>query len=254
MRTTLTALAVLAAAVPAAAQDYHFTRDIPTGGRLEISNITGNIDVTRATGRTAEISVTKTVRRGDGTLVKAIMEESGSTVHVCTIYLTRDPNRHTCNGDNNNSSRGDNVQVDMHYTVRVPGGVELVVDDVIGNVTASGTDTDVKLETVTGDISFDGSGATSLETVNGKIVARFSRADWEGSMSVNTVNGSLELTFPASLSADVKGETVNGSIESDFPITVEKGFGPKSFSGRIGSGGRRLSLETVNGSITLRKR
>ena len=73
-------------------------------------------------------------------------------------------------------------------------------------------------------------------------------------MDVQTVNGSVELTFPAGLNANVSGELVSGSISSDFPITVEKGFGPKSFSGRIGTGGRRLKIETVNGAIRLVKR
>ena len=117
----------------------------------------------------------------------------------------------------------------------------------------TGADVESKVETVNGDLTFDGIGASSLETVNGKIVGTFAAPSWEGTMHVSTVNGSVDLTFPADLSADVRGETVNGGIQSDFPITVEKGFGPKSFEGRIGSGGRRLNIETVNGGITLRK-
>lgn len=36
-------------------------------------------------------------------------------------------------------------------------------------------------------------------------------------------------------------------------MTIEGKFGPKSFSGRIGKGGRKLAVETVNGGITLKK-
>ena len=42
------------------------------------------------------------------------------------------------------------------------------------------------------------------------------------------------------------------SIDTDFPITIKGRFGPKHMSGTIGRGGRRLVLETVNGSIELR--
>jgi len=46
---------------------------------------------------------------------------------------------------------------------------------------------------------------------------------------------------------------VNGSIETDFPLTVTGRLGPRRVTGTIGNGGRRLALETVNGSIRLRK-
>jgi DUF4097 and DUF4098 domain-containing protein YvlB len=49
----------------------------------------------------------------------------------------------------------------------------------------------------------------------------------------------------------VKGSTVNGGIESEFPLTVQGKFGPRSITGTIGKGGRRLELNTVNGGITL---
>ena len=61
------------------------------------------------------------------------------------------------------------------------------------------------------------------------------------------------LTFPANFDAELSGETVNGGVSSDFPVTIEGKWGPKSFTGQIGRGGRRLSVETVNGGITLKK-
>jgi DUF4097 and DUF4098 domain-containing protein YvlB len=255
MRTYLLFAAALGAAAPLAAQDYHFTRTLAAGDRLEISNINGNVDVTPAAGRTAEVTVTKTVKKGDGSMVKAIMEEGGSGMRVCTVYLYNDPNRRTCNGDNNHDGHGrDNAEVEMHYIVHVPAGARLNVDDVNGNVTVTGAGDDSKIETVNGDVTFDGGGALSLQTVNGKVVGTFSRGVWEGSMSVETVNGSVNLTFPADFSAELSGETVNGSVRSDFPITIDKGWGPKSFKGRIGAGGHILKIETVNGEIVLKKR
>jgi DUF4097 and DUF4098 domain-containing protein YvlB len=51
----------------------------------------------------------------------------------------------------------------------------------------------------------------------------------------------------------VRATTVNGEIETDFPLTITGKFGPRRLNGTIGSGGRRLDLSTVNGSIKLRK-
>ncbi len=253
MRFAPIATLALLAAMPLSAQEYRFSKEIGPGGRVAIENINGTIEVSRASGRTAEVIVTKVVKKGDGSLVKAIMEETGSGIHVCTIYLNRDPNRHTCENNNINID-SDRNRVEMNYWVRIPPGARLTIENVNGNVTVTGADVDSRIETVNGDVHFDGVGALSLNTVNGNVFGTFSRATWEGRMEVETVNGSIELTFPADLSADISGETVNGDVDSRFPITIEGKWGPKSFTGRIGSGGRRLNLSTVNGGIKLLKR
>lgn len=255
MRTMITALAALSLATPLAAQDYRFSKEMASGATLTIENINGAIEVTQGPGRTAEILVTKTVKKGDGSLVKAIMESDGDGVRVCTIYLNRNRNRNSCKGENNDGPRdGDNFQIDMHYVVRIPAGVRLSADNVNGSVTAHGLDASASLETVNGDVTFEGATATSIQTVNGKIHGTFTRGSWDGKMDIETVNGSVDLTFPGTLNATISGETVNGSIQSnDFPITIEGKWGPKSFSGRIGGGSSKLSVQTVNGSITLQR-
>ena len=255
MRTMITVLATLSLATPLAAQDYRFTKEMAPGTTLAIENINGAIEVTQGSGRTAEILVTKTVKRGDGNMVKAMMEADGDGVRVCTIYLNRNPNRTTCKGDNSNNSRdGDNFQVEMHYVVKVPAGVQLAADNVNGDVEARGLDAPASLETVNGDVIFEGATASSIQTVNGKIRGTFTRGTWDGKMDIETVNGGVDLTFPSSLSATISGETVNGSISSeDFPVTIAGKWGPKSFTGRIGSGASELSIQTVNGGITLKR-
>ena len=255
MRTSLFALAAIAAAAPLAAQETRFTKGMASGTRLVIENINGEIRATQGTGRTAEIVVTKTVKSGDGNLVKAILEEDGGEVHVCTIYLNKNPNRNSCNGDNNNSnSKGhDRLDVEMTYVVKVPMGVRLEAENVNGSVTLTGLDAPAHAETVNGSVFFNGATATTLSTVNGQVKAVFTKPTWDGTLSIETVNGGVDLTFPAGLNAEVSGETVNGGITSQFPMTIEGKWGPKSFRGTIGSGGRQLKIETVNGGITLRK-
>ena len=255
MKTMITALAALSLATPLAAQDYRFSKEMATGTKLTIENINGTIEVSQGAGRTAEVLVTKTVKKGDGSLVKAIMEADGDGVRVCTIYLNRDRNRNSCKGDNSSNSRdGDNFQVEMHYVVKVPAGVRLSADNVNGNVTARGLEAPASLQTVNGDVTFEGATATSIQTVNGKVRGTFTRGSWDGKLDIETVNGSVDLTFPATLNATISGETVNGSIQSnDFPITIEGKWGPKSFTGRIGAGASKLNIQTVNGGITLQR-
>ena len=97
------------------------------------------------------------------------------------------------------------------------------------------------------------SGLAEASTVNGSITASMGRADWEGKLSFTTVNGSVTLEFPADLSCEVDVSTVNGSVSSDFPITVTGRFSPRELRGTIGDGGRELKIQTVNGSVFIRR-
>ena len=78
-------------------------------------------------------------------------------------------------------------------------------------------------------------------------------ADWSGKLQIDSVNGSIHLTLPDNFNSDVKFSSVNGRLQTDFPMTVEGSMGGRHMEGRIGSGGRELVVETVNGSVDLRK-
>ena len=72
-------------------------------------------------------------------------------------------------------------------------------------------------------------------------------------MHIKTVNGSITLEMPNDLNADVNFRSVNGRLNSDFPLTVQGSMGGRKLEGKIGSGGRQLVVETVNGSVDLKK-
>lgn len=70
------AFTLLMAAVPASAQVTRFAPTLRPGQHLDISTIDGDVTVSQGEGRTAEIVATKTVRKGDGSRVKAVMEST----------------------------------------------------------------------------------------------------------------------------------------------------------------------------------
>lgn len=245
--------ALLLLAAPLAAQDYRFSQELRAGNRIEIENINGAVTVTQGSGRTAVVEVEKVVRTGDGSLVKAVSEWEGGTFRVCTIYLNADRNRNSCEGSNS-TRNGERLSVEMRYTVRVPSGIEAEIETVNGGITISALDASVSASTVNGAVRVDGGQIRSLETVNGDITANFSRADWRGEVSLETVNGSIDVSLPADAAVTIRGELINGSVDSDFPVTISGRWGPKSFRGTFNGGGNRtVDIETVNGKIRVRK-
>ncbi|HET9387459.1 MAG TPA: DUF4097 family beta strand repeat-containing protein, partial [Gemmatimonadales bacterium] len=107
--------------------------------------------------------------------------------------------------------------------------------------------------TVNGSVRVTTTGLAEASTVNGSVYVEMGRADWADELEFTTVNGKITLIMPSQLSTEVHASTVNGEIESDYPVLVTGKFGPRRMNGKIGNGGRSLSLSTVNGGIRLRK-
>lgn len=79
-------------------------------------------------------------------------------------------------------------------------------------------------------------------------------AGWNGTLKIGSVNGSIELRMPDDLNANVSFKSVNGSMTSDFPLTISNNWPVgHTAKGQIGNGGRELVIQTVNGSVQLRK-
>jgi DUF4097 and DUF4098 domain-containing protein YvlB len=189
--------------------------------------------------------------------VRVEVVEGGEGVTICAVYPDVGGRHNNCRaGGGHNNTRDNDVEV--HFLVKVPRGVNFHPETVNGGIQAEDLDGDVRATTVNGSIQVATAGRVEAETVNGSIRASAGRADWSSAAAFKTVNGSITLTLPTSLAVNIKAETVNGSIETDFPLTMKgaikmDGGQMRHLSGTIGGGGPELELETVNGSIRLRK-
>jgi DUF4097 and DUF4098 domain-containing protein YvlB len=74
-------------------------------------------------------------------------------------------------------------------------------------------------------------------------------------VNMETVNGRVSIDLPENADADISADTLNGGINaSDFGLETEKGFVGSDLNGKIGNGGARLNIDTVNGSIKIRRK
>jgi len=67
------------------------------------------------------------------------------------------------------------------------------------------------------------------------------------------VNGAVDLEVPESSRATVRAHTVWGWLTNDFGLQVHRALVGSWFSGDLNGGGAGLVLDTVNGSIHLRR-
>lgn len=128
----------------------------------------------------------------------------------------------------------------------------LKIETTNGSVNVSDTAVSVRAETTNGSVTAAGcTGETRVETTNGKIKYSTS-APPDGDISLEVINGSIEAAVPEAAELDIDASTVNGSVKSELALTggTQK---RKSVSGVLNKPTHTMRLESVNGSIRLKK-
>jgi DUF4097 and DUF4098 domain-containing protein YvlB len=252
-RYLLTALAVIVAGAIAFAQDQEQGREFHWKGKLAaenvvmIKNINGDIDAEPASGDEVEITAEKSGPEADQVKIEVVNLSDG--IMVCAIYPGWFKNR--CDEWHAHDSHGDKTKV--HFTVKVPGNLRFEAENVNGSVDAAHMGRFVKATSVNGSVRVSTKSWAELSTVNGSIDGSMGSVAWNGKLKAESVNGSITLQLPENANMEVSFSSVNGRLDSDFPLTISGKFGGHSVRGTIGSGGRNLRVETVNGDVHLRK-
>jgi hypothetical protein len=254
----LLGLLAAGAAIPAVAADeesnlrasepFHWSGPLAAGKVLEVKGVNGTIRAELAAGQQAEVTATKHARRSDPDEVRIEVIKHDEGITFCAVYPGGD---NGCEAGESWHSHTRNNDVQVDFVVKVPAGVRFSGQTVNGAVDAADLRGPVVARTVNGSVAVSTSAEARATTVNGSITARLGRMGSED-LEFETVNGSITLYLPRKADAEVRAQTVNGGISTDFPLTVQGQFGPKHVTGTIGSGGRTITLKTVNGAIRLR--
>jgi DUF4097 and DUF4098 domain-containing protein YvlB len=218
-------------------QEFHKTVPLSADGRVSLSNINGDVEITGWNKSEVQIDAVKTARDQQRLDEARIEVNTGSnSVKIETHY----PSHIT----NNNPAS-------VHYTLHVPQNARLdKIDLVNGSLNVQRVSGEVKADLVNGKVrASDLAGTADLATVNGTIEANYTSLNNVHEIKLKSVNGSVDLLLPQSPNAEVNASTVNGSLSTDFPLTVKGHWVGKNMSGTLGSGGVHIELDNVNGSI-----
>jgi len=161
--------------------------------------------------------------------------------------------------------------VDLTITVPIHTSVSLhSVND--GNILVTGVDGEFDVNNVNGEVDLKNIGGSVVaHALNGHVVATMNRVDPQKPMAFSSLNGDIDVTFPADLKANVSLRTDNGEVYSDFDVKVQpnapqqtveddRGKGgkykvkiDKNVRGTINGGGQEIQFKNFNGNIYIRK-
>lgn len=252
-RSLLLAIALLVPVLAWSQSDgdtFHWSGKLPPDNVVEIKNLNGRIEAEPASGDQVEVTGEKS--GPDADKVRVVTVPSANGITICAIYpgasdsdCQSGPEWHT------HEVHGNRTKVNFH--VKLPENLRFSAQSVNGEIRADNLGKTVIARTVNGSVNVSTKEWAEATSVNGSVEVRMGNAGWDGTLHIKTVNGSITLEMPADLNADVNFRSVNGRLNSDFPLTVQGSMGGRKLEGKIGSGGRQLVVETVNGSVDLKK-
>ena len=255
-------------------EDIRKTLEFPPGGaahQLVIDNLNGSITVTGYDGSDVQVSAHR-VSWGDS---RDKLEEGEKKI---TLDITRDEGKIVlfvntpwrCSDGSPAFDRREYYGYDADFTfdVRVPFATDVFLKTVNkGSVTVTGVNGAFEVHNVNGPVAMKGIGGSGLvSTVNGGLDVQFSRNP-AARCGFRTVNGTIEISVPDDLSADLRLKTFNGDVRSDFEVTglpqqipPPRKIGRRTvyggdefFTVRAGKGGPEMVFETLNGNIRILK-
>jgi DUF4097 and DUF4098 domain-containing protein YvlB len=217
---------------------------LQAGGYLSLENINGDVTIEGWKKNEVSISAVKKGNTKDLDRIQIVVDvdkyEGKDWIHVVTAFDVFSLNLGS-----------------VDYTIKAPSDAILEdIELVNGDLKVTGVTGYLSLGTVNGSITASGmAGNAWVETVNGNLDLSFDKMNKGQTVDLESVNGAILLRIPAKANAQVDAETLNGNISSEFGLTVEKGeWIGRSMEGLIGSGGARITLETINGDIEIKKR
>lgn len=219
-------------------------------GRVSVSNVNGSIIVESWDRNEVKLEAVKTA-------------DSKETLNDVQIRVDARPDSFRVETDYDNWQRQQgggswrNRRIEVQFHLWVPRGAVLdEIETVNGSVTISNFTNITKVSAVNGNVNASNiRGTANLSTVNGEVAADFDRLETGSRISLETVNGKVNLMIPSDASATLRADSVNGSITNDFGLPVRKGqYVGRDLYGRIGSGDVQVKLSSVNGPLNIARK
>lgn len=205
-------------------------------GTVRVEAPSGSINVTGTTGKDVVIETQR--MRSDGKADGIEVREENNMIRI---------------DGSGSKNRPLHIQVPVRTSIiaRNVNNGTIMIENVDGEIEAQNVNGNIILTFV--------SGSVIANTVNGKIAMKMIRATAGKPMSFTTLNGSIDLTLPPDIKANLRMIADNGEINTGFEILVQRSQendrrgNTDAITGKINGGGAEIRIHTVNGSIFVRK-
>jgi hypothetical protein len=237
---------------------FTWSGDAAPGTTVNVRNIDGSIAVVPAAD--GKLSVDAVIVNAAPSAVEVKQAAVGTEIYFCTLFQPKAGDSCGPGGHKHDvavfpfSFFSRSHEHTVRYTLHVPSNVTVDLETVNGRIAAQNIDGNVRATTVNGEISVSTTkGTVNAETVNGSIIASMASLPDSGNVHLETVNGSITSVIPEGIGGSIDLQNANGTISANYPNAVPDSSDKHHMRIKLDDRGRRVTLETVNGSVNLSK-
>ena len=165
----------------------------------------------------------------------------------------------------------------IDFIIEVPMQTNVDVETVMGSIVVDGIEGELEIESVNGTVMLTNVGGSVVaHTVNGKLTATITRPAAQKAMAFTSMNGSVDVTLPAAVKANLKLRSDQGDVYTDFDLQLRRGSArpnpnpnpdidvrrngrtrvidvDNAIYGSVNGGGPDFEMRTFNGNVYVRK-
>lgn len=242
------------------------TARLGSNGILDITNLVGNIEISRGSGNDATIEVTKVARA-------RTQEDARALLPLATVEVNSHGDRtevRTNYADQEVMRRHRNVSLAVHFKITAPQGTRVTARSLSGNLRATDIRGEMSLITTSGNVeisnaarvtaakstsgnieltNIDSDVALDAGTISGHVVVRSAKAR---RMVLGTVSGDVILQDVQT--EQLGAQTLSGNVEFVGAFTKDGRYELKSHSGNVrvkvvGGSGFAVEANSWSGNV-----
>lgn len=222
-------------------EEIRETYELSPGARVELLGLNGAVTIETSETTKAEVYIER----------KASSQEA---LERRKVTIEADANSLRIRGEKDHDgffARFFSSNASERVSLKLPRRISLQAKGINGAFKSGEVDGPVEVTGVNGRVQIaSATGTALLKGINGNVVVGLKKIDADG-VTLNGINGNIELQCASDLNADFDARGLNGRVVSDLPnVLIEKSKRGR-YSARIGSGGTGITAKGINGNIRL---
>lgn len=221
-------------------EETHQTFKLAPGDRVEVSRISGPVEVESIDGDMAEVHIIRSAKQKADLAWRKIRVEQTPTGLV--IESIDDGDR-----------RPRQARVNHYVMLKLPRRVNFYSTAVSGSVHVGLIDGTVQISGTSGSVVMkDTLGPTDISGISGSVILNIGHLSERG-LRVSGVSGTVELHVADDLDAELSISELTGKVFMDLPQSSLQEVRPSSYQGPLGRGGPRVVVTGVTGNVMVRR-
>lgn len=215
--------------------EIHQSFTLKPGDRVEVSKISGPVEVENIEGDVAEVHVVRSARIKSDLVWRKIKIEQTPTGLLIEPEIE--------------PLRPDRCNVNHYVLLKLPRHTSFTSSDMSGSVNIAALDGTVQVSGCSGSVIMkETNGPTVISGVSGSVILNVTHLS-EAGLRISGVSGRVELRVSDTLNADGSITDVTGRVFIGVP---QQDLPRSGYRFRLGQGGAPISVSGVSGDVSVR--